>query len=71
MCKLTGEELRALEVLIWMDVAWREGKVDAHQEEKQICSPPHLAWDARSDTLRVRAAAATVDFFSWSAGSSG
>lgn len=38
---LTGEELGALEVLVWMDVAWAEGEVDAHQQEQEIRPPPH------------------------------
>ncbi|EFE41932.1 hypothetical protein TRV_03349 [Trichophyton verrucosum HKI 0517] len=26
-----------------MDVAWAEGEVDAHQQEQEICPPPHAA----------------------------
>lgn len=38
---LTGKELGALEVLVWMDVAWAESEVDAHQQEQEIRPPPH------------------------------
>jgi hypothetical protein len=37
----TGDDLRALEVLIGVQVARREGKVDAHQDQQEIDSPPH------------------------------
>jgi hypothetical protein len=39
----TSYDLRALEVLVRVQVAWRQRKVDAHQNQQEIDSPPHGA----------------------------
>lgn len=39
----TSYDLGALEVLVRVQVAWRQRKVDAHQNQQEIDSPPHGA----------------------------
>lgn len=48
----TGNNLRPLEVLVWMEVARRQRKVQSHQYQQQIRPPPH-----GRDAGRVRAVA--------------
>ena len=38
---LTSDDLRALEVLVGVQVARRQGKVDAHEDQEEVDSPPH------------------------------
>jgi hypothetical protein len=44
----TGYDLGALEVLVRVQVARRQGKVDAHKQQQEVNSPPHgvCGWDA-------------------------
>lgn len=38
---LTRDDLGTLEILIGVNVAWRDGEIDPHQQEQQIGSTPH------------------------------
>lgn len=38
---LTGNDLGPLKILVWMDVAWPQSKIDPHQEKRHIDAPPH------------------------------
>lgn len=39
----TCDDLWALEVLIWVQVTWRNGEVEPHQDQEEVRSPPHVA----------------------------
>lgn len=39
--RLTGKNLRSLEILIGVDVAGRKGQIDPNDQQEQICAPPH------------------------------
>lgn len=40
---LTCYDLWALEVFVGVEIARRQGKVDAHADEQEVDSPPHVA----------------------------
>ena len=37
----TGNDLGALEVLVGMQIAGRQGEPQPNEDEEQICAPPH------------------------------
>jgi len=37
----TSDDLRPLKVLIRVDVAWREGKIESHQNQEKVNARPH------------------------------
>jgi hypothetical protein len=39
----TSNDLRALKVFVRMKIARAQRKVDAHQEQQEVRSPPHVA----------------------------
>ena len=41
MAGRTCDDLGALEVLVGVQVAGRQGKVDAHENQQEVASPPH------------------------------
>jgi hypothetical protein len=37
----TSDDLRTLEVLVRVEIAWRQREVDAHEYQQEVASAPH------------------------------